>query len=92
MYRTDSNSKHIAGNYGFCSDDCKLVDVIEGGEDNESGGGEDDGKSTTCSTVSGPAAGSQCVFPFTLGEQTFTECAEWTYGGENQGKLWCSTK
>ena len=66
--------------------------MSEVGEDNESGGGEKDGKSTTCSTVSGPAAGSQCVFPFTLGEQTFTECAEWTYSGENQGKLWCSTK
>merc|ERR1712141_623779 len=23
---------------------------------------------------------------------TFSGCAEWVYGGENQGKLWCSTK
>merc|ERR1712013_208336 len=23
---------------------------------------------------------------------TFSGCAEWVYGGEHQGKLWCSTK
>ena len=78
-------------NYGFCSEDCKTVDVSEGGEDNETGG-EDGGTKPLCSTVSGPVTGSLCVFPFIWGGQTFTECAEWNYGGENQGKLWCSTK
>ena len=107
MYRIDSNGNHIdkAGNYGFCSADCKSVDMSEGGEDNESSGGEEGGQdnetiggkeggesTALCSAVSGPASGSQCVFPFTLGEQTFTECAEWSFGGDNQGKLWCSTK
>merc|ERR1712107_656751 len=33
-----------------------------------------------------------CVFPFTYGGTTFSGCAEWVYGGEHQGKLWCSTK
>ena len=45
-----------------------------------------------CLTVSGPASGSQCVFPFIFGDQTFTACAEWIFGGENQGRFWCSTK
>merc|ERR1711874_305770 len=47
---------------------------------------------STCSVDSGPAAGQSCVFPFTYGGTTFSGCAEWVYGGENQGKLWCSTK
>merc|ERR1711936_1329863 len=46
----------------------------------------------TCSAVSGPAAGSACVFPFTYGGVTHQSCAEWIYGGEHQGKYWCSTK
>merc|ERR1719295_901646 len=46
----------------------------------------------TCSAVSGPAAGSACVFPFTYGGVTHQSCAEWVYGGEHQGKYWCSTK
>ena len=82
----------MTGNYGFCSDDCKLSVVSEGGEDDETSGGEEGEEITPCSTVSGPASGSQCVFPFTLVGNTFTECAEWSFGGENQGKLWCSTK
>ena len=45
-----------------------------------------------CFTVSGPANGSQCVFPFILGDQNFTACAEWNFGGENQGRMFCSTK
>ena len=83
MYRTDNNSNHVQENFGICSDDCLTVDTIDGGDDSEN---------ATCSTVSGPAAGSECVFPFTLDGQTFTECAEWSFGGDNQGKLWCSTK
>ena len=47
---------------------------------------------STCSVDSGPAAGQTCVFPFTYGGTTFSGCAEWVYGGENQGKLWCSTE
>merc|ERR1712012_1105352 len=46
----------------------------------------------TCSAVSGPATGSACVFPFTYGGVTHQSCAEWIYGGEHQGKYWCSTK
>merc|ERR1719266_3108211 len=38
----------------------------------------------TCSAVSGPAAGSTCVFPFTYGGVTHQTCAEWVYGGEHQ--------
>ena len=45
-----------------------------------------------CFTDSGPDAGSLCVFPFIWGGQTYTECAEWRYGGGNQGRLWCSTR
>merc|ERR1712013_424556 len=47
---------------------------------------------STCTVSSGPAAGQTCVFPFTYGGTTFSGCAEWVYGGEHQGKLWCSTK
>jgi hypothetical protein len=41
----------------------------------------------------GPAAaGTPCVFPFTFGGETFSTCTPWVYGGEHQGKPWCSTK
>ena len=46
----------------------------------------------SCVAVSGPAQGSLCVFPFTWSGTTWSECAEWTYGGNNQGQFWCSTK
>merc|ERR1712210_252690 len=42
----------------------------------------------TCNTVSGPAAGKPCVFPFTWQGKTFNSC---TKEGDDQGKLWCST-
>merc|ERR1712223_508712 len=42
----------------------------------------------TCTTVSGPASGKPCVFPFTWQGKTFTSC---TKEGDGQGKLWCST-
>merc|ERR1712223_1383110 len=42
----------------------------------------------TCTTVSGPASGKPCVFPFTWQGKTFTSC---TKEGDDQGKLWCST-
>ena len=45
-----------------------------------------------CAVVSGPAEGSYCVFPFTWGNTSYTECAEWTYGGDMQGQFWCSTR
>merc|ERR1711936_377800 len=48
--------------------------------------------SDSTSAAPGPAAGQSCIFPFTYGGTTFSGCAEWVYGGENQGKLWCSTK
>merc|ERR1712223_1957348 len=42
----------------------------------------------TCTTVSGPASGKPCVFPFTWQGKTFTSCPK---EGDDQGKLWCST-
>merc|ERR1712119_224100 len=47
---------------------------------------------SSCLTVSGPDAGSPCVFPFTFNSVTYVTCAEWIYGGSNQGEKWCSTK
>jgi len=46
----------------------------------------------SCTAVSGPAKGRECVFPFSWGGQTYQACTPWTYGGEDQGKEWCSTK
>jgi len=34
---------------------------------------------------------AQCLFPFKYGGVTYTECAEWNYGGK-QGRRWCSTQ
>merc|ERR1711902_296301 len=48
--------------------------------------------SSTCLTVNGPDTGSACIFPFTFNGVTYVSCAEWVYGGENQGQKWCSTK
>lgn len=45
-----------------------------------------------CSVVSGPARGSECVFPFSFDGNTYQGCTPWTYGGRDQGKAWCSTK
>jgi len=45
-----------------------------------------------CSVVEGPAQGQECVFPFEWAGKRFTSCAQWTFGGIHQGKLWCSTK
>ena len=86
---TNADGSHVAGkgNFGACPSDCENGENEQGGEENQSGG-----EQSSCSTVSGPASGSLCVFPFTLVDQTFTECTEWKFGGENQGKLWCSTK
>merc|ERR1719350_671332 len=50
---------------------------------------EEDGE---CLTVSGPAAGRPCVFPFTYSGKTYSTCTQWIFSGDNQGKLWCSTK
>merc|ERR1712244_158593 len=36
--------------------------------------------SPSCSVVSGPAAGSTCVFPFSYAGVTHNSCAEWIYG------------
>merc|ERR1712227_985034 len=44
-----------------------------------------------CTTASGPAVGKQCIFPFKFQGVTYSGCAEWEFGGENQGKSWCST-
>ena len=32
------------------------------------------------------------MFPFTFNSVTYVSCAEWVYGGSNQGSKWCSTK
>jgi len=45
-----------------------------------------------CSVIEGPAQGQECVFPFVWGGRRFTSCTQWTYGGQHQDKLWCSTK
>merc|ERR1711999_44223 len=47
---------------------------------------------SSCLTVSGPDTGSACIFPFTFNGVTYVSCAEWVYGGDNQGQKWCSTK
>merc|ERR1739842_73315 len=46
----------------------------------------------SCTTTSGPAAGKPCVFPFTFAGTEHTSCAEWEFGGLQQGEFWCSTK
>jgi len=48
--------------------------------------------STRCLTESGPSEGVPCVLPFSFQGRTHTTCAPWTFGGEHEGKLWCSTK
>merc|ERR1739845_78607 len=48
--------------------------------------------SSSCLTVSGPDTGTSCQFPFTFNGVTYVTCAEWVYGGSNQGQTWCSTK
>lgn len=45
-----------------------------------------------CLAESGPASGRPCVFPFTYSGKTYSTCTPWIFGGEMQGKLWCSTK
>jgi len=39
----------------------------------------------------GTDKGARCQFPFKYGGVTYTECAEWNYGGK-QGRRWCSTQ
>ena len=63
--------------------------------------------STRCLTESGPSKNIPCVLPFSFQVtsppimnvkqpsfqgRTHTTCAPWTFGGEHEGKLWCSTK
>lgn len=45
-----------------------------------------------CRVVEGPARGQNCQFPFTWAGRTYHRCAPWTYGGQHQGKYWCSTR
>ena len=45
-----------------------------------------------CVVESGPAQGAQCVFPFRWGGATYSGCTAWRYGGQHQGRAWCSTK
>lgn len=45
-----------------------------------------------CQVTEGPARGQDCVFPFRWAGETHYTCAQWTFGGANQGKFWCSTK
>ena len=45
-----------------------------------------------CRAASGPAAGKECVFPFRYAGWTYSSCAEWTWQGRDQGRLWCSTR
>ena len=46
----------------------------------------------SCKTTSGPASGQTCVFPFRWAGQEYKNCAAWIWSGENEGKLWCSTR
>ena len=45
-----------------------------------------------CRAASGPAAGKDCVFPFSYAGRTFSSCAEWNWQGRDRGRLWCSTR
>jgi len=45
-----------------------------------------------CYVKEGPASGQDCVFPFRYAGHTYYRCATWTFGGQHQGKLWCSTR
>merc|ERR1712193_282187 len=82
---TTSAGTHIDGEYGFCPSTCPA-------DTTSSATTTTTAAPSTCTVSSGPAAGQSCVFPFTYGGTTFSGCAEWVYGGEHQGKLWCSTK
>ena len=48
--------------------------------------------STQCGAQCVTDSGAHCVFPFTWGGVTHTQCTEWSYGGTSQGQYWCSTK
>merc|ERR1712110_516445 len=34
-----------------------------------------------CLTVSGPRAGTHCIFPFVYSGKVYNQCAEWVHGG-----------
>ena len=47
---------------------------------------------TKCLTEAGPDQGRACVLPFSFQGKVHSTCAPWTFGGEQEGKLWCSTR
>jgi len=46
----------------------------------------------SCRTISGPARGKACSFPFRFRGRSYNGCIRWNFGGPNQGRLWCSTR
>merc|ERR1711970_320281 len=71
---TDIFGNHVLGNWGDCSSSCPAQTGTTA--------------APTCSTVSGPNAGSKCVFPFKYQGVVHTAC---TYAG-GFSQPWCSTK
>ena len=97
---TTISGTHIPGHHGLCPPSCPLVE----GSSPVTIVNTSTQPTTTvpltpsiqptsdCITQSGPAVGSQCVFPFTYSGRTYNNCTQWIYVGENMGKLWCCTK
>merc|ERR1719430_3042874 len=74
---TDIFGNHVLGNSGDCSPACPSQQSST-----------TPSTSSTCSTVSGPEAGSKCVFPFKYKGEVHTAC---TYAG-GFSEPWCSTR
>ena len=36
--------------------------------------------------------GQRCVLPFLFSGKMYHTCTDWVFGGDNQGRLWCSTR
>jgi len=103
--KTTSNGDHIQGEYGLCSNNCK-ADNFKECKPGDSWKKDcntcicKQGKAVctekvcpkACRVIQGPAAGKQCVFPFSFNGVTYNGCPTWSFGGSNQGKRWCSTK
>jgi len=74
---TDIFGNHVLGNWGDCNPACLAQQSTT-----------TPSTSSTCTTVSGPTAGTKCVFPFKHKGVVHTAC---TYAG-GFSRPWCSTK